>query len=239
VKEEINYFKKQINIIYMRGYGIDENVKSEGTSVSTLNVGINENILLKNVSYGLASRKEDADPNGPKALCFEFTTKDGESSLLHFEWEVNEQREIESAERLYDTLVSKGGSNVPKETKAEFVNSRTDRAFSSQATRIKHIMTKFMSEEEAVVPMVNSFAQFGQMVEKMLKPRLDDRKLRLICVYNYKGYVTLPTFTPFVENMVDGVSTSLKINLKYHKLELPKQDNPATAASAVSDNDEF
>lgn len=223
----------------MRGYGIDENVKSEGTSVSTLKAGINGDIVLKNVNYGLASRREDADPSGPKALCFEFATADGESSLLHFEWEVNEQREIESAEKLYDVLVSKGGSNVPKETKAEFVNSRTDRAFSSQASRIKHIMTKFMSEDEAVVPMVNSFAQFGQMVVKMLTPRIDDRKLWLICVYNYKGYITLPSFTPFVEAMVDGVGTTLKINARYHKITPPTQDNPATAASAVSDTDEF
>ena len=221
----------------MRGYGIDENVKSEGTESSTLNVGINENIVLKSVSYGLASRREDADPNGAKALIFEFETADGENSLRHLEWEVNEQREIQNAEKLYDAIIT--GSNPPKETKAEFVNTKVDRAYSSQAARIKHIMNRFMTEEEAVVPMVNSFEQFGKMVAKMLSSKIDDRKLRMICVYNYGGYVSLPTFVPFVENMVDGVSTSLKINPKYHKLELPSRDNPSTAASAVSDDDEF
>jgi hypothetical protein len=221
----------------MRSYGIDENVKSEsGAGGSVLSPGINENITLKDVSYGLASRKQDADANGPKALCFEFANEDGETALLHFEWEINEERELEGAKRLYDSLVAKG--EIPKETKQEFVNNRVDKAYSSQASRIKHILTKFMPEEDVIIQTVASFEQYCQMIARLIKPKLDDRKLRLICVYNYKGYITLPSFVPFVENMVDGVATSLKIS-KYHKITPPVAETAPAKGGAVSDDDEF
>jgi len=220
----------------MRGYGIDENVASESNVGSTLNPGINENIVLKDVSFGLASRKKDADPSGPKALCFEFTNPATEASLLHFEWEINEERELESAKKLYDALVAKG--EIPKETKQEFVNNRVDKAYSSQASRIKHILTKFMPEEDVIIQTVASFEQYCQMIVRLIKPKLDDRKLRMICVYSYKGYITLPSFVPFVENMVDGVSTSLKIN-KYHKITPPATETAPAKGGAVADDDEF
>lgn len=227
----------------MRGYSIDENVRSEATGgTATFDAGINENVVLKKVSYTLASMKEDADPNGAKVLAFEFEKEvNGEIiQFRHTEWEINDQREVESAEKLYDVLVSQG--KTPKESKAEFVNMQVDKKYNQFAARIKHIMTKYMSEEDSVIPACNSFAQFANMVSTMLTPHIDDRKMRMICVYNYKGYITLPTFVPFLEVMVDGEEGVLhtKLNPRYHKLTPPApQNTDAVVSKSVSDDDEF
>jgi len=224
-----------------RGYGIDENVKSEGSGIATFEPGINENVRLTNVSYGIASAKDDADPNGAKALIFEFENADGDLKLRHLEWEVNEQLSMKGAESLYDKMISNGQTIT--ETKLDFVNKQVDKAYSSQASRIKHIMTKFLDEASVIITSTNSFEAYAKKVVGLLKPALDDRNLRLICVYNPKGYMTLPSFTPFLEVMVDGVNTSLKIKTTYHNIVKPAPTNGAGygggSKAPVSDNDDF
>ncbi len=223
----------------MRGYEISEEVKSEGVDYKNFLPGINENIVLIGVSYGLASPKADADPDGPKALIFEFQSEDGETKYRHTEWEIVESRELQNAEKLYDALVAK--NETPSESKAEFVNKTVDKSYMSQQKRIKHIMTKFMAEDEAIIPASNSFAQFATLVAQVVNPHLDStKKLRAIFVYDNKGYLKFPSFVPFLETQ-GSEPTGLKINPRYHKITPPAPTGASAAVgnSKPSDEDEF
>lgn len=221
----------------MRGFGISEDVKSEGADYKNFAAGLNEGIILKSVSYGLASPKADADPSGPKALIFEFESANGEIKYRHTEWEIVEDREIANAEKLYDTLVQRG--ETPSETKGEFVNKAVDKNYASQQKRIKHILTKFMDEDKVIIPTANSFAKFAKNVADLVTPHIDDRPLRAILVYDNKGYIKFPSFVPFLEVQTDQ-PTNLKINIRYHKLTPPTPSgNNGAAVGKVSDNDEF
>lgn len=222
----------------MRGFGISEDVKSEGADYKNFLAGINEDITLKAVSYGLASPKADADPTGPKALIFEFESVDGEIKYRHTEWEIVEDREISNAEKLYDTLVGRG--ETPSETKGEFVNKAVDKNYASQQKRIKHILTKFMDEDKVIIPTAKTFAAFAKNVADLVTPHIDSRPLRAIFVYDNKGYIKFPSFVPFLE-VQTSEPTGLKINIRYHKLTppAPTGSNNGAAVSKISDTEEF
>lgn len=223
-----------------RGYGISENTKSEGVSAG-FEAGINENLVLVSASYGLASTKEDADPNGFKALIFEFEGED-EKKFRHLEFEINEKQSKKGAETLYDKLLGEG--KPPKETKAEYVEKQIDRAYEMLEKRIKHIMTKFMDETETIIPPVKTYEQYATLVSKLINSKNDGRKLRGLFVYDKSGYVKFPSFPAFLEVMEDGVNTKLAINPRYHNMVKPNPQGqssygkPASTA-VVSDDDDF
>ena len=225
-----------------RGYGIAKDIESEGFVGKYFPAGLNEGIILKSGGYGLTSTKPDADPNGIKALIFNFASEDGELTHRHIEWELVEKKELDNAEKLYDTLVSRG--ETPDAPKVDFINATVDKSYLSQQKRVKHILTKFMPEEKAVVPASNSFEQFSKNVEKLLTPAIKDQKLRAIMVYDNSGYVKFPTFVPFLEVMEDGKASLLKVNEKYHKLTPPTPKGGSNSAyrqatATVSQDDDF
>jgi hypothetical protein len=92
--------------------------------------------------------------------------------------------------------------------------------------RIKHICTKFVPED-AVNINAADFEGFANQVIALLKPNLNKTKVRLKLIYNYKNYVSVPAYVPFIESMaVSEEKTRLKIDPNFDKMEKEEGDNP-------------
>lgn len=202
-------------------YGFDSDTK-ESAGLSLLEVGINENVMLKDVVF--------EEVKGYKTLSFYFEDKSG-AQFTHREFAIDPARERQNAESLYSTLASQG---KVKEPKSEFVEKRVKTTYMKQGSRIKHIATKFMDESEAIVKDADTFEAFGRKVQALFKGKMDDRPLRLLLVYNYKDYTSLPDTPPFIEVMADG-PTELKITSR-HRIE-KRQPEGITQQAVGSESD--
>lgn len=208
-------------------YGFDQDTP-EKAGLNLLEVGIQEDVMLKKVAF-------DTIGEYP-TLAFFFESASG-AQFTHREFSIDPNRERQNAGSLYDRLAAE---NKVTEPRAEFIESRVKAAFAKQGSRIKHIATKFMEEQDAVVKDAPNFEVFCKKVEALFKDKLDDRRLRLLLVYNYKDYVSFPDVPVFIE-VQTSEPTSLKITSKHRleKKEAPSGPNPSSAGSASDDNDSF
>lgn len=72
----------------------------------------------------------------------------------------------------------------------------------NQAKRIKHIMNKFMPDEQTVIEYdTDNFNKYASTVKAKLDPVIKGVKLRIKATYDNKNYVTLPNYVPFIERM--------------------------------------
>jgi len=82
----------------------------------------------------------------------------------------------------------------------------------NQAKRIKHIMTKYMSEDATKVEVdLDNWTKYASTVKAKLDPVIGGTKLRLKATYDSKGYVSTPNYIPFIERM-DTEATTLSIS---------------------------
>lgn len=208
----------------MSFYGIDKTIQSE-SGFKNINVGIQENCEMTNVTYGPSSEKDGA----VKALCFSFK-QEGGATFRHLEFAIDVERETNNGKEYYKKLVKEG--KVPDLVEVLFVQKYVKRIFDEQASRIKHIMSKFIPESECLISGVNTFEQFSNAVIKALGQSYKGKTVRLKLVYNYKDYVTFPKYPNFIELQTDAASV-LKIGKK-DKLE---KQVPDAASSGMSDSE--
>lgn len=209
-------------------YGIDKTIASE-SGIKSIEVGLQENCEMTKVVYGPSSEKDGA----PKALVFHFKQerKDGTATFRHFEFPIDNDREKLNGERYYDNLVKE--NKTPDMVKPLFVQEYIKRVYKDQAARIKHIMSKFISEEECLISGVNTFEAFSNAVVSALGTSYAGKIVRLKLVYNHKDYATFPRWANFIELQTDAPST-LKINPKKDRL---KKQVPDAASQDVPDSD--
>ena len=201
-------------------YGIDQTIQSD-SGFKTIGVGIQENCEMTKVTYGPSSEKKDGSP---KALSFHFK-QDGGATHRHFEFPIDNDRERQNAEKYYDKLVKEG--KQPDQVKPLFVQTYIKRAYTDQASRIKHIMSKFIPETECLISGVNTFEAFSNAVVDALGNSYEGVKVRLKLVYNYKDYATFPKWADFIEVQTDA-PTNLKLNPKRDRIEKQVPDSADT-----------
>ena len=97
--------------------------------------------------------------------------------------------------------------------------------------RIKHISTKFVPVESVDINAPD-FEGFANQVIDLLTPHLPNNKVRIKLVYNYRNYVSLPKYVPFIEKMAVAKSASrLKLDPGFDKLEKDEGTDPVLATS--------
>jgi hypothetical protein len=208
-------------------YGIDQTIQS-GAGFKSIGVGIQENCEMTKVVFGPSSeRKEDS----PKALSFHFK-QDGGGTFRHFEFPIDNDREKKNAEAYYDRLVKAG--KTPDQVKPLFVQTYIKRVYTDQASRIKHIMSKFIPEAQCLISGVSTFEAFSNAVVKTLGSSYEGVKLRLKLIYNSKDYSTFPRWADFVEVQTDA-PTTLRINPKKERIEKQVPDS----ASGDTEDSEY
>ncbi len=85
---------------------------------------------------------------------------------------------------------------MPNDTDPEKLQNKTI----NQIKRVKHIVTKFIPEEQFVF-QANDFKSFGEATVKLLGNTYVNKPVRLKVIYSYNNYTSLPNYVPFIETM--------------------------------------
>jgi len=106
----------------------------------------------------------------------------------------------------------------------------------SQMKRVKHIMTKFLSEDKVTIN-AQDFDGFCNQVIALLGNSYVGKKLRIKTVYSYNNYVSVPKYVPFMEVMDQIASDKSRLNItSFDKMEKDEADNPASLTSTAPSN---
>lgn len=201
-------------------YGFDTNTQETASNVP-IGAGITENVFLNEVKFTAMS--EGKDP----VLQVGFKTKTGEILNESF-WAVDEARvrgytNDKPHKKDNPSLGFVKGAPITEDDAVKI-------AYDTFNTNLKHIATKFVSDEEAVINASSYNDLATKYVALLNKEEYKAIPLRLKVVLNNKDYSTLPRFAPFIERMdtVSAAQSRLRIT-QYDKII------PTTATSAPSD----
>lgn len=129
----------------------------------------------------LVEIKHEVSPNGNPFIAFYFEDLDGKT-LSFTEWEPTKR---------------------DGQSDADF-----NKKIQNQMSRVKHIATKYVTEEEFKFEAKN-FIDFAEnVVKKLPKGKYENKLVRLKVVYNYNNFTTLPNYLPFIEKMEVPVAES-------------------------------
>jgi len=138
--------------------------------------------------------------------------------------------------KLKDTLGNEANMREyePDSTRPDFAKKST-----SQITRLKHILTKYVPEGTPL-PAAADFPALWEGVKQMLiANQCNAKPVRLKLVYNDKGYLTVPKYVPFMEQMSIPVADSkLRLNPGFDSLTRPMADKPEAAFGAPAGADD-
>ena len=192
---------------------IDESVQPQEESLGTrLQPGIHENVILIGVEYAVP--EEGKAEKWDEGADFTYETT-GVSFLKDAQG--NTKRDAAGQ----PIVISRAGEQA---VKREFFDTKVKTKRDNLLKRIKHVMTKFITADEAVIT-AKSFQALIVEVNKKLEGKIDGVKLRLKIVKNSNGYGEVPGYTPFLERM-DTKPSNLKISDKEIK---------GTAAASAAD----
>ena len=141
---------------------------------------------------------------GNQFLAFYFKNETG-AELSHTEWE-------------------------PGDQDLEKLQSKTQ----NQMKRVHHIMTKFMTKEEAKIK-VSSFKEFAEAVISKMANKYVGKKVRVKVIYSWNDFTSLPKYTPFIETMdIAKEDSKLKIS-SIDKMVKDKKDKETSTVVNIFD----
>lgn len=150
----------------------------------------------------LTSVEKGTADNGNVYLKFTFTHTPDGSTTSLFEWPVDSTKD------------------------------NAEKKFKSQVTRVKHIMTKFVSEDQ--LPVASSFEEFVDKVVATLAGKTQGKALRMKTVVLWNDYTGIPPYVPFVEDQtVTKDASKLKIT-SFDKMERSNQDTTDDVTAQLS-----
>jgi hypothetical protein len=136
------------------------------------------------------------------------------------------------------------GNSIFNHTEYESRDNDPEKLISKKANqikRVKHIVTKFISEEVYDVT-ATSYKEFYEKTVTLLKDNYKNVKVRIKIVLNNNNYTTLPNYTPFIERMdVPKDKTKLdiytidKMQKDLADSETPTVENPFVAKNNQPD----
>ncbi len=204
-------------------YGTSE-VKADAGRPNYL-AGITENVELSKVAY----ENSKQDGSGKDVLTFTFTATNG-SQFRKIFWDIDPVR-VAKLNQDYPSTHSRDNKEkgyVKGQTKTDA--QAIEIAYDDFNRNIKHILTKYMSEEDAMIKNVNSYKEFAQQIVKKLAGKYEGKKMRLKTIYNKNGYLDTPRFGNYIESM--SVESS---NISWNDLYDNKTRNTPTSEETVAE----
>ena len=198
-------------------FSINEETETQEEGLSSvLSPGIHNNLILKKVEY-ITPDEDDTTAKWEEAIEFTFETtmtslkRDNNGNLIT---DTNKN----------NIIISKAGSTISK--REFFSKSKTDsKKLKNMLSRLKHIMTKFMPEEEAIVKG-KDFKALCLSIVKKLDAHKEGKKVRIKVTKNGK-YSNIPNYMPFIESMT----------VKGSKLQMSSKEYEGEEASNLDDLD--
>lgn len=158
--------------------------------------GITDNVRLTKTSF----ENSKQDKTGKDVLMFTFTAPNG-SEFRKIFWDIDPER-VAKMNQAYPSNHSRNNEKrgyVKGEQKTDA--QAIEMAYDEFNRQIKHILTKYLSEEEATIKNINSYKDFAMQIVKKLTGKTENKLMRLKTVYNKKGYLEIPRFGNYLESM--------------------------------------
>lgn len=191
-------------------YNVTKDINSETRANNFMGPGIHDNVELKHSEEGKYPIIYGESKKGNKFAAFHFINDKGEL-LIHTEYEPSD----EDREKLENKTIN-------------------------QIKRFKHIITKFVPEDNFIFEASN-FEQFVNRTIEILGNAYVGKKVRIKVVLNNSDYTTLPNYVPFIENM-EVTKSKLSINTAMDKtikskpdVETSTNENPFAKPIEVAD----
>jgi len=191
-------------------YNVTKDINSETRANNFMGPGIHDNVELKHNEEGKYPIVYGESKKGNKFAAFHFINDKGEL-LIHTEYEPSD----EDREKLENKTIN-------------------------QIKRFKHIITKFVPEDNFIFEASN-FEQFVNRTIEILGNAYVGKKVRIKVVLNNSDYTTLPNYVPFIENM-EVTKSKLSINTAMDKtikskpdVETSTNENPFAKPIEVAD----
>lgn len=154
----------------------------------------------------------DISKNDNQFISFTFENENG-NQLVHTEYEPRLNDNSEDARKQYD------------------------KKRLNQMKRIKHIATKIVSENEFKFTATD-FKDFCTKTLAILTPdKYEDKLFRIKATYSWNNYVTLPNYTPFIEDM--ALVPKEKSRLSILSLDKITKDRPDVETPQYISSDPF
>jgi hypothetical protein len=115
----------------------------------------------------------------------------------------------------------------PSEKSPNDTQEKYEQKISWVMSRIKHIMGRFMSEEEATIPSQPTWEAFLAEVGKRMNGKYQGKECALKLVYNSKDFTSFPMFPPFIST--EAYPKEFEANPQYDRFE--KQGSEGTTDS--------
>ncbi len=192
--------------------------------------GISDNTELSNIAF----ENSKTDGSGKDVLTFTFSSSNGGTFRKIF-WEVDPSKVIEMNQKYprnhtrdNQTIKAKKGEPISDDQAVQM-------AFDEFNRQIKHIMTKYMSDDEAIISNVNSYRDFAMAVISKMKGKYEGKKMRMKTVYTKNDYLDIPRFGNFIESMdVPKEKSSIVLNISYDKITRSTPSSEESVSAAVS-----
>jgi hypothetical protein len=158
--------------------------------------GITDNVRLTKTSF----ENSKQDKTGKDVLMFTFTAPNG-SEFRKIFWDIDPER-VAKLNQDYPSNHTRNNEKrgyVKGERKTDA--QAIEIAYDEFNRQIKHILTKYLSEEEATIKNINSYKDFAMQIVKKLTGKTENKLMRLKTVYNKKGYLEIPRFGNYLESM--------------------------------------
>lgn len=180
-------------------YSVTKDINSETRVNNFMGPGIHENVELKHTEDDKYPIIYGESKKGNKFAAFHFINDKGEI-LIHTEYE-------------------------PSDDNQEKLENKT----LNQIKRFKHIITKFVPEENFIFEATN-FEEFVNKTIAILGNSYKGKKVRIKVVLNNNDYTTLPNYVPFIENM-EVTNSKLSINTAMDKIVKGSPDVETTTSA--------
>lgn len=106
----------------------------------------------------------------------------------------------------------------------------------NMAKRIKHILTKFMSEEDVVVGNVGSFEEYAKAIIALAGSKFNGKTFAIKLVYNDKNKLGFTKYTGFIAKEEEAYK--LRIG-KDEKVSLPSASEASNPETTTATTDAF
>jgi len=183
--------------------------------------GINEKVKL-------TGGEIETTKNGNEVLAIGFVNPDGGTFKLRL-WGVDKERVLRNAD-LYPRThnrdipskkIVKGAQITPEQALEE--------AYNDYNRKIKHILTKYMSEEDAEISDSSSYKDYANQIISKLDKKYFDIEANIKLVYDKNNYLVLPRYGNFYE--LSGTDPSILSLTEYDKVVFtPSSEETVSAA---------
>jgi hypothetical protein len=187
-------------------YKVTKDIESESRANNFMGPSIHENVELKHSEEGKYPIVYGESSKGNKFAAFHFVNDKGEV-LVHTEYQPS--------------------ADTSKPDHEEKLANKT----LNQIKRFKHIITKFIPEDEFVLE-ADGFESFVKQCIQKLGNKYVGKKVRVKVTLNNNDYTSLPNYVPFIESMaVTTEKSKLSINTAMDKMVKSQPDVESTKST--------